>query len=298
MSVLNNLPEEDLKNRSLVLGRIDAGKRIIQSRYGIHEFNTGVGGYIFAYDHPAWVLFDNSEKEYHDFRRMFPNLCMYNKAWDELIGIPTATSQIWTKRMAIERTRELTKQRAERLQNPNTFIVSSCSSVLPNIINDYILESLKQSEEQLKMKEYLFGAPKYVVSGDYIPFEWLRGNPNLGLVQPYCKIELNNEKEKEKMEAKKCERCGKLYELQDADDYISAYLPGLPVSDWNKENFTESRIRKDKTMTISVNLRGGQVVDLCPECREKLKNFFESGMDEKSVAVGLYGETVIKKAEE
>lgn len=105
----------------------------------------------------------------------------------------------------------------------------------------------------------------------------------------HCKIELNNEKEKEKMEAKKCERCGKLYEVQDADNYITVYFPGLPVTFWNKENYSESRIRKDNTRIISVNLRGGQFVDLCPECREKLKNFFERGKDET---------TVIKKAEE
>ena len=98
-----------------------------------------------------------------------------------------------------------------------------------------------------------------------------------------------NEKEKEKMEAKKCERCGKLYEIQDANPYIPVYFPGLPVSDWNKENYSESRIRKDNTKLISVDLRGGEVVDLCPECREKLKDFFESGKDET---------TVIKKAEE
>lgn len=92
--------------------------------------------------------------------------------------------------------------------------------------------------------------------------------------------EIKKQQEETKMEAKKCERCGKLYEMKDAYDYISAYMPGLPVSDWNKENFTESRIRKDKTMIISVNYRGGEAVDLCPECREKLKEFFESGADE------------------
>lgn len=106
---------------------------------------------------------------------------------------------------------------------------------------------------------------------------------------PYCIIKLDNEKEKENMEAKKCERCGKLYEAQDAENYITAYFPGLLVSDYSKENFSESRIRKDNTRIVSVNVRGGLFVDLCPECREKLKNFFESGKDET---------TVIKKAEE
>lgn len=100
---------------------------------------------------------------------------------------------------------------------------------------------------------------------------------------------IKKQQEETKMEAKKCERCGKLYEMQDAENYITAYMPGLPITDWNKENYSESRIRKDNTRIISVNLRGGQIVDLCPECREKLKNFFESGKD---------SDIVIKPAEE
>lgn len=151
------------------------------------------------------------------------------------------------------------------------------------------------------MKEYLFGAPKYVVSGEYIPFEWLKYNPNLGLVQPYCKIVLNKEKEKEKMDAKKCDRCGKLYEAQDADNYINVYFPGLPVSDWDKENYSESRIRMDNTKDISVNFRGNnKVADLCPECRKKLKNFFESGKDNPMdlAVMAIEDDGAINKAEE
>lgn len=193
------------------------------------------------------------------------------------------------------------------MQNPKTFIVSSRSSVLPNIINDYILESLKRSEEELKMKEYLFGAPKYVISEDYIPFDLIHQEsptkPRLkDLYFRYfqednginhnaiCRIITNNEKEKEKMDAKKCERCGKLYETKDAADCVRTYLPGLPVSDYDKENFTESRIRRDHSTAICIVKRpGDEVADLCPECREKLRNFFESGKDETNV---------IKKAEE
>lgn len=179
--------------------------------------------------------------------------------------------------------------------------------MLPDIINDYILESLKRSEEELKMKEYLFGAPKYVVSGEYIPFELVRSAYNYSQADvdatkcafkyyneinhnAICRIITNNEKEKEKMDAKKCERCGKLYEAMDASDCVRTYLPGLPVSDYDKENFTESRIRRDHSTAICIVKRpGDEVADLCPECREKLKNFFESGKDETNV---------IKKAEE
>lgn len=89
------------------------------------------------------------------------------------------------------------------------------------------------------------------------------------------------------MEAKRCDRCGKLYEMEDADNCISVYMPGISVSDWAKENYSESRIRKGNTRAIYVNFRVrqlriicGEIVDLCPECLEKLKNFFESGADE------------------
>lgn len=101
-----------------------------------------------------------------------------------------------------------------------------------------------------------------------------------------CKLQM----EETKMEAKKCERCGKLYETKDAADCVRTYLPGLPVSDYDKENFTESRIKRDHSTAICIVKKpGDEVTDLCPECREKLKNFFESGMNETNV---------IKKAEE
>ena len=103
------------------------------------------------------------------------------------------------------------------------------------------------------------------------------------------------------MNAKKCERCGKLYELRDASPYINVYLPGLPVSDAEKENYTESRIKKDHTFTISVVkdcCLEKKVIDLCPECREKLKNFFESGKDDPVDVAVREINNVIKKAEE
>ncbi len=100
------------------------------------------------------------------------------------------------------------------------------------------------------------------------------------------------------MEAKRCDRCGKLYEVQDADPYMPIYFPGMPVSDWDKENYSESRIRKENTKIISVNFRGGEIIDLCPECRKKLKNFFETGKDDPVDVAVREINTVIKKAEE
>lgn len=168
----------------------------------------------------------------------------------------------------------------KRVKAPDVFCVSTANS--DDALHRYMMNSLQELEENLKVKKYLFDTPKFVISGDYISFEWLNGNPNLGFTQPYCKIELNNEKEKEKMEAKKCERCGKLYELEDASDIINVYLPGLPVKNSEKENYTESRIKRDHTFTIStIKTWNSKVIDLCPECREKLKNFFESGVDRR-----------------
>lgn len=164
-----------------------------------------------------------------------------------------------------------------RVNKPQVYYISSaCYSDNTK----QMLDELKESFD----KCYHAASQWEIIDNSIGVTDWIKDvvkytQANLGLVQPYCKIELNNEKEKEKMDAKKCERCGKLYEMQDADSFIHVYLPGLPVSDWNKENFTESRIRKDNSRTISINLRGGEIVDLCPECREKLKNFFEGGMD-------------------
>lgn len=176
-------------------------------------------------------------------------------------------------------------------QNPKILYISSAC------YSDNTKQMLQELRERISMSSNKAVKESFwELADDHSPFEWVNNvirrqqkgeclyskNDCLTTLEMWKQFnfnESNNEKEKEKMKAKKCERCGKLYEMQDADDYISAYLPGLPVSDWNKENFTESRIRKDKTMIISVNYRGGEVVDLCPECREKLKNFFESGKD-------------------
>lgn len=127
---------------------------------------------------------------------------------------------------------------------------------------------------------------------------YTQGDVNATLTAWRYYNEIKKQQEETKMEAKKCERCGKLYEMQDAENYITAYMPGLPITDWNKENYSESRIRKDNTRIISVNSRSGQVVDLCPECRKKLKHFFESGKDDPVDVAVREINNVIKKAEE
>lgn len=199
------------------------------------------------------------------------------------------------------------KSRKAREQSKNLYISTACYSENTNLMLKELRERLDKSRNKAMTEESFWelaedplGIADWVIeyqkaAGRYVMKQLLCSVPKYTIteeefnkIHPWF-IKTNNEKEKEKMEAKKCERCGKLYEIQDAENYITAYMPGLPITDWNKENYSESRIRKDNTRIISVNLRGGQIVDLCPECREKLKQFFESGADEINV---------IKKAEE
>lgn len=181
------------------------------------------------------------------------------------------------------------------LPSPSTLNIG----IFPETIVDMIMEDQRKIVDQYT-RDMLCSVPKYTITPDGCKCEWHIGDidfvKKMGKDDCLLTVEAwnqfnktNNEKEKEKMEAKKCERCGKLYEMQDVENYIAAYFPGFSVSDWDKENYSDSRIRKNNTRIISVNFRSGQVVDLCPECREKLKEFFESGEDETHI---------IKKSEE
>lgn len=150
----------------------------------------------------------------------------------------------------------------------------------------------------------LYTVPKYTITPDGCKCEWsidlgpdFTDKPRLKdlyfkYIQPYetnaiCKIELNNEKEKEKMNAKKCDRCGKLYELT-SETAIKAFLCGR-ISEGEKETYKPEKVKEFNTYNIDVTVNSRDKIDMCPECRKKLKEFFESGGDET---------TVIKKAEE
>ncbi len=155
----------------------------------------------------------------------------------------------------------------------------------------YMLDSLQLQEENLKAKEYLFGTPKYVLAGDYIPFEWLNGNPNLGLVKPYCKIELFNEKENKTMdrkpEARKCERCGKLFEVSFDDGYCDVtnateiINKTIKLPPWSKDQYNENGLNRQRTERIRIHNDNSEdkkesTVPLCRECRTSLKQWWEN----------------------
>ena len=79
------------------------------------------------------------------------------------------------------------------------------------------------------------------------------------------------------MEAKKCDRCGKLYEMPMADEngngaevrFKYKYIR-------NADNMSGKAIVEEQTRGIYVKQVCGDNVDFCPACRASLKKWFES----------------------
>lgn len=88
-----------------------------------------------------------------------------------------------------------------------------------------------------------------------------------------------NTKETKKMKAKKCDRCGKLYENPVNGENCGAEVRFryLPVND--EENLSEKKIIEKQTKNIYINSLSVDV-DICPDCRESFKRWFESGEGE------------------
>ena len=84
-------------------------------------------------------------------------------------------------------------------------------------------------------------------------------------------------KENNKMEAKKCDRCGKLYEMPMIDEngngaevrFKYKYIR-------NADNMSGKAIVDEQTRSIYVKHGCGDNVDFCPACRASLKKWFES----------------------
>jgi hypothetical protein len=85
------------------------------------------------------------------------------------------------------------------------------------------------------------------------------------------------------MEAKKCDRCGKLYEMPRYDEHSGANVrfSFMPVN--NEDDLSEKKIAEKQSKNILIRVEGyhDEVVDICPECRKSLKIWFESGVNEK-----------------
>lgn len=95
----------------------------------------------------------------------------------------------------------------------------------------------------------------------------------------YARVKLNNEKETKKMKAKKCDRCGKLYEMPVNGENCGAEVRFryLPVDE--EENLSEKKIIEKQTKNIYISSLSVDV-DICPDCRESFKRWFESGTGE------------------
>lgn len=89
-------------------------------------------------------------------------------------------------------------------------------------------------------------------------------------------IPTNNEKETNKMKAKKCDRCGKLYENPVNGENCGAEVRFryLPVD--GEENLSEKKIIEKQTKNIYISSLSIDV-DICPDCRESFKRWFENG---------------------
>ena len=103
---------------------------------------------------------------------------------------------------------------------------------------------------------------------DYLPDDTIRkilGIPNN-----------KNTKETNKMEAKKCDRCGKLYEMPGAKENDGADVRFKHMYVYGAEDMSGNKIAEKQTKRIWVKAEYDGTVDLCPACRASLKKWFES----------------------
>lgn len=79
------------------------------------------------------------------------------------------------------------------------------------------------------------------------------------------------------MEAKKCDRCGKLYEMPNACEDTSTQVRFKHMYISCAEDMSASRIAEKQTKGIYIKTGGydSEPVDLCPDCRKSLKKWFE-----------------------
>lgn len=99
---------------------------------------------------------------------------------------------------------------------------------------------------------------------------------------PNAVAKLNNEKETKKMEAKKCDRCGKLYEKDYSCDDVSMKVRFKHMFVACKEDLSEQRIIDKQTEKVAIRYdgygnNGNDRIDLCPDCCESFKRWFENG---------------------
>lgn len=129
------------------------------------------------------------------------------------------------------------------------------SSIYPDSFTDYIKKEFDKLTMQATLVPDINWEIKYI------------GNLN------------NIVKETNKMEAKKCDRCGKLYEMPGAMETIGAEVRFKHKYVPDAEDLSGSKIAEKQTERVYLTrslVRSDTTVDLCPECRKSLKKWFES----------------------
>jgi hypothetical protein len=141
---------------------------------------------------------------------------------------------------------------------------------------DYIKQSIEEAERLFYRVEPI----KFdIKTTDYIDFVRTLG---LNPTNPWAVVKLNNEKENEKMDAKKCDRCGKLFELKDATRWIDVPFAFCLDNRGDKEEifkkYSEEYIEKEYlTKSIGFQTSTDTECRLCPECRQAFANWWKLG---------------------
>lgn len=123
----------------------------------------------------------------------------------------------------------------------------------------------------------IFGVPKYKVSTetfniDYFKQPWITYD---NYIKPNCMVKI--EKETNKMEANKCDRCCKLYEKKfDKNDIKCIFKHEEPFFKDEEKNYSKEYIDDRKTHGVCIKkICGSDDIDMCPDCRKAFKKWFE-----------------------
>ena len=190
--------------------------------------------------------------------------------------------------MAIDDYLSPTYEIIKRLREPQKLYISSA---FPDSVFDIIMREAKErlEKELAKAEEFLtvnqmremFGMP--FIECDYIKC----GGLDYGLTFPnityepfkFCKIN-ETEKETKKMEAKKCDRCGKLYEIPGAcENPNGANVRFKFEKVYRAEEKSGTKIAEEQSKDIYIKYgltSSDHYVDFCPDCRASLKKWFEN----------------------
>ena len=129
-------------------------------------------------------------------------------------------------------------------------------------INDIMDEIIRDVNSQIQMCE-MFGKSVPIT---YEPFK-------------FCKIN-ETEKETKKMEAKKCDRCGKLFEMPGACENPSGANVRFKFEKvYRAEEKSGTKIAEEQSKDIYIKYgltSSDHYVDFCPDCRASLKKWFEN----------------------